>query len=89
MLAEVPPWEKLGFLLGLLHQMGQWAIVGFASTLSQRGWTDRSLRAEILDPEAPDQALLAKLEILGIDEDRLLQIVDESLAAYDVLCKIN
>ncbi len=52
LLDEVPPWQRSGFLLGLLHAMGQWAILGFATTLSQRGWTDRSLGPEVLDPVA-------------------------------------
>lgn len=64
-LSEVPPWEKTGFLLGLLHSIGRWAILGFASTLSARGWTDRSLRSEILD--ATGDALEGPLGGLVVD----------------------
>ncbi len=153
-LAEVPPWEKSGFLLGLLFAIGRWAILGFASSLSQRGWSDRSLRPEILDsvgdaleaplgglvieswgyseafsgairnylrpsqckgdalllaqalqaatvisgrvaqgwlpdPDFPDQVLLSKLEVLGIDADRLIEVVDEVTTGFEVLSKIE
>lgn len=153
-LAEVPPWEKTGFLLGLLHSIGRWAILGFASTLSVRGWTDRSLRSEILDtagdalegplggmvidswdysrefslavrnfrnpkgcegnarvlaemlsvskliserladgwfpdPEYPDARLLSKLESVGVDADRLMEIAEDSTVAFEVLSKIS
>ncbi|MFT5444265.1 MAG: HD-like signal output (HDOD) protein [Myxococcota bacterium] len=154
LLAERPPFEKSGFLLGLLHGIGRWAVLGFATSLSQRGWHDRSLRREIIDsvgdalegplgglvvdswsyspdfclairnyarpaecegdafelanalhlatviarkfesgwlpdPEAPDTALLAKLERLGVDAERLGQIATEVGESFEALSKIN
>lgn len=41
------------------------------------------------DPEAPDTALLAKLERLGVDADRLGQIATDVGGSFEALSKIN
>jgi hypothetical protein len=69
-LEEVPSWEQSGFLLGLLHVMSRWAIVGFAATPSKTRSSVLCLGHGPTAPEFPDERLLSKLDTAGIEGAR-------------------